>query len=1169
MSKQDPVPTAHAELAPSAPVPSAQSLPFEPTVEATAIQTPVGGPSVPPSSGLVLNDRYVIECELGRGGMSRVFIARDIKLDRRVAIKFLAPGTHADDELRRFEQEARAAGSLNHPNVLTVHDVGTHEGNPYIVSELLEGGTLREELEGARFTVEESIDYAAQMADGLAAAHEKGIVHRDLKPENLFITREGRLKILDFGIAKLVATERSSPEQKSPEQTQAGAILGTMGYMSPEQMHGEHADHRSDIFSAGVIVYEMLSGKRAFKASSSVETAYAILNENPPELSEHVPDDLQSVVWRCLEKKPEERFQSARELGLQLRKISSSVSNGSETRASSEAQKGMLQTASPSVRRWPPRLRSGQVFAATVAVVLLIVFLSTLSVGRWRERLLGIARRADVPAAANQARRSVAVLGFKNLSGRPEEAWLSTALSEMLSTELAAGEKLETIPGESVAHMRAELALPDADALAKETLLRIRKNVLADLVVLGSYVHLGKEAGGQMRLDVRLQDAEEGMTIAVFSETGTEKDLFGLVSRAGAKMRKKLGVGEVSTSEAGVVRASLPSNVEAARLYSEGLAKLRVYDALGARGLLEKAVLIEPNHALSHSALSEAWSKLGYDAKESEEAKKAFELAENFSREDRLAVEGRYRLTTHEWGKAVDAFKTLWDFFPDNVEYGVCLARAQILASKGKEALATVEALSKLPPPKGEDPRIDIVEAEASQSILDFDRAQQAAARAAARSEVREARLLLAGARHLQGAAFSRQGKLKQARAAYEEAQPMYAAAGDRLTVAKVSNNIGLLLSYQGDLVGAKAMYEQALAVFREVGNQSAVALALSNLGLVLTKQGNLDGAMRMYEQALPLHQELGHRKSVAEAQLEIGLMLSTQGNLAGAKRSFRESETVAREIKHPWFISYALQGLAGVLAEEGDFARAKESLHRAIAIYRERIEAQRGNNNPKTNEISLATALDSLGSVLRDEGDLGGARKSAEEALAIRKQLEKQLREKRLAESEVSLASLDIEEGRPSAAEALARKAVERYQTAQAPEREVLARVALAKSFLAEGEPRKAEEAIARAVEIAGKSQSPSLRFQVDITFARVRASMHNVAEAKKTLNATLAEAKRLGFFRQQLEARFALGETEMKSSQSAAGCLRLAALEKDATAHGFGLIARKAAAASRLPKP
>src|SRR5262245_14508909 len=203
MSKQDSLSTARAQDVPSVPVSSAQSLPFEPTVEPTATPpSPAGGLPVSPVSGLVLNERYVIECELGRGGMSRVFAARDIKLDRRVAIKFLAPGTHDDDELRRFEQEARAAGSLNHPNVLIVHDIGTHEGNPYIVSELLEGGTLREHLDGAPLVLEKAIDYAAQLADGLAAAHQRGIVHRDLKPENLFITRDGRLRSEERRVGK-------------------------------------------------------------------------------------------------------------------------------------------------------------------------------------------------------------------------------------------------------------------------------------------------------------------------------------------------------------------------------------------------------------------------------------------------------------------------------------------------------------------------------------------------------------------------------------------------------------------------------------------------------------------------------------------------------------------------------------------------------------------------------------------------------------------------------------------------------------------------------------------------------------------------------------------------------------------------------------------------------
>src|SRR5215471_11981881 len=905
--------SAHPPLVPSTPSSESGSLPVNPMAEATAIRQPlVGGPPASVSSGLVLNDRYVLESEVGRGGMSCIFAARDIKLDRRVAIKFLAPGTHDDDELRRFEQEARAAGSLNHPNVLVVHDIGTHEGNPYIVSELLEGGTLREHLDGAPLVLERAIDYAAQLADGLAAAHERGIVHRDLKPENLFITRDGRLKILDFGIAKLMAHERSKPELKSPAQTQTGVVLGTMGYMSPEQVRGEHAEPRSDIFSAGAILYEMLSRKRAFEASSVVETAYAILNENPPELPEQVPDDLREVVWRCLEKKPEERFQSSGELGFDLRKLSTPV-------------------ITPRARRW-----LGWPFATTAIVVLLIAFISVLSVGRWRERLLGSARRTDVPAAASKSRRSVAVLGFKNLSGHHEEAWFSSALSEMLTTELAAGEKLRTIPGESISQMKAELALPDADALAKDTLFRLRKNLLSDLVVLGSYVHLGKEAGGQMRLDVRLQDAVAGETIAVFSEAGTEKNLFDLVSRAGANVRKKLGVGDVSPSEAAVVRASLPADVEAERLYSEGLEKLRVFDAIGARDLLEKAVLLEPTHAPSHSALSEAWSALGYDAKARDEAKKAFDLSATLSREDRLRIEGRYRLTTYEWSKAIDVYQTLLDFFLDNVDYGIRLARAQISAGKGKEALATVEALSKLPPPKGQDPRIDVVEAEASESISDFKREQEAAARAVAKSELREAKLLVAAARLKQGNAFHGLREPAKARTAYEEAQQIYAAAGNRADAAKVSSNIGSLLQEHGDLVGAKARYEEALAVFREVGNPFAATAVLNNIGSVLALQDDLEGAKRAHEQALALSEELGHKKGMAEAQGLLGIVLVAEGSKAGAKRRFQESMTNAREIGDRVLLSRALRGLGRLLREDGDLAAAKESFQQELAIRRE-----------------------------------------------------------------------------------------------------------------------------------------------------------------------------------------------------------------------------------------
>ena len=293
---------------------------MEATIEPTTPRpaTPGTAASLPST----LNERYALENELSRGGMGRVFIALDLKLDRRVAIKFLVAGVHTDDELRRFEQEARAAGSLNHPNVLTVHDIGMHQGEPFIVSELLEGDTLREHLEGTPLPLSKAIDYALQLADGLAAAHERGIVHRDLKPENLFITHDGRLKILDFGIAKLLAPEGKSPDPKPSSKTQTGAILGTMGYMSPEQVRGQPADRRSDIFSLGAILYEMLAGKRAFHANSPMETAFAIVNDDPPELPEQVPDPLQEVVWRSLEKKPEERFQSVSDIGFALEALS-------------------------------------------------------------------------------------------------------------------------------------------------------------------------------------------------------------------------------------------------------------------------------------------------------------------------------------------------------------------------------------------------------------------------------------------------------------------------------------------------------------------------------------------------------------------------------------------------------------------------------------------------------------------------------------------------------------------------------------------------------------------------------------------------------------------------------------------------------------------------------
>jgi eukaryotic-like serine/threonine-protein kinase len=277
-------------------------------------------------------DGYEILGPLGAGGMGEVYRARDSALKRDVAIKVLPSFVSLDsDRLQRFEQEAQAAAALNHPNILAVHRFGVFEGAPYLVSELLAGSTLRQLMQQSLIPVRKSIDYGVQIAHGLAAAHEKGIVHRDLKPENLFVTKDGRVKILDFGLAKLMhQPELGETASTMRQETDSGTVMGTVGYMSPEQVRGKTVDHRTDIFAFGAILYEMLSGKRAFQRPTSAETMTAILNDEPPGISQvaqTTPPGLQRLVHRCMEKNAEQRFQSASDLAFALDALSDSGSS--------------------------------------------------------------------------------------------------------------------------------------------------------------------------------------------------------------------------------------------------------------------------------------------------------------------------------------------------------------------------------------------------------------------------------------------------------------------------------------------------------------------------------------------------------------------------------------------------------------------------------------------------------------------------------------------------------------------------------------------------------------------------------------------------------------------------------------------------------------------------
>lgn len=379
---------------------------------------------------------YEILAPIGAGGMGEVYRARDTRLGREVAVKVLPAHRAQDpDALARLEREAQAVAALSHPNILAIHDLGTDQGVFFVVTELLEGETLRNRLSSSPLPWRKAVEIAAAVADGLAGAHLKGIVHRDLKPDNLFVTRDGRVKILDFGLARLapvIFQQDLTSAPTTPPQTEPGILMGTVGYMSPEQARGIPADTRSDVFSLGCVLYEMLTGRRAFSRPTAPETLTAILNEDPPDVSEsgrQVPAGLSRLLRRCLEKNPEERLQSARDLAFDLR----SILSDSELERTSSGPGAVVPAEAPAatpVRAVVPRARRAFAYGGLAGLVLLAIAAAFI-VRRVQEtrRFRAIAAGLEEAAAAGrldevsvQLQEKGLDLGDERLSGLAQRA---------------------------------------------------------------------------------------------------------------------------------------------------------------------------------------------------------------------------------------------------------------------------------------------------------------------------------------------------------------------------------------------------------------------------------------------------------------------------------------------------------------------------------------------------------------------------------------------------------------------------------------------------------------------------------------------------------------------------------------------------------------------------
>jgi tetratricopeptide (TPR) repeat protein len=1118
--------------------------------EATEFLEPAAAPDHPSfHAGDLVSGRYRIVRLLGTGGMGEVYEAEDRELRETVALKIIRPGIASNPRiLARFRREIQLARRVTHPNVCRIYDVSYHQTDAatgsaerkmsFVSMELLHGPTLAAHLRTkGRMTPAEALPIVRQVASGLDAAHAASIVHRDFKSANVMLAAGSassadasapRAVITDFGLAHDTG---SGSADRDARLTDTGMVVGTPDYMAPEQLEEGPLTPATDVYALGIVMFEMVTGRLPFDGNTPMAIAMSRLRNPAPSPRRLVPDldeRWEAVILRCLERDPAQRYQRAGEVA------------------------AALEAGAPLPRR--PRAaqapRSRRTAAALIAASAIAIALPFVLKQRSAAPAVG-ARTAAVPAApqpvAFKPRRTVAVLGFRNLSARGDQAWLSEAVSELLSSEVSAAETFRLIPRDDVARLEADFGLHGGD-VARAALPRIRERLGTDVLVSGTYLAAGNKDGEALRLDVRLQDATSGEVVGTISETGTQADLLGLVSRVGSRLRDGLGAAPLSAEAKAALRASYPANADAARLYAEGLIGLRRYDSLAASTLFEQAIAKEPDYPMSHAALAEAYWNLGFEARAAAEADRALSLASQLGREERLTIEARAAVFHKQWDKAIEIYGSLLTFYPDDLPYGLRLAAAQNAAGKATDALATLQKLRALPPPLRNDPGIDLIAADGYQSLHDPKHELEVARRAETAGAALDMRIVVARAKANQSYALRDLGDLNASVALLREAAQLYDAAGDRAGTARCYSNLALSLWNRGDLKEAEALLQKALAIHRQVGSRSFESRTLNNVGMIRFTKGDVDGAEQAFVQALAVERESNFVTMLGPTLSNLGGVHQVRGDLAGAQKLYAEAIEMARRTDDRTGEMTAVVNSAETLRLSGHLADSKTQYDRAAAIARA--------VNSRANESYVTAGLGELALI---RGDLAEARRLHETALAMRQKDNEHVTG---AESAMMLANLSLEEQKgPDKAEVPLRAAIAVFAKEGAAEDEAAAHETLARALLVRGDVAGAKQEIAAARTLAKSSRTVTLLAAISATEARVLlGERHADAAASKAIESA-AIARRGQFVAGELDALLVAADADDLRGRTAEARATRQRVRQRADAGGLLLYSRKAA--------
>ena len=741
-------------------------------------------------------------------------------------------------------------------------------------------------------------------------------------------------------------------------------------------------------------------------------------------------------------------------------------------------------------------------------------------------------------------RRSVAVIGLRNLSGSPNDNWLSTGLAEMISAELSTSERLRVISGEEVA--RAGLSEAPVNTPSHESLLRYANQLGADIIVYGSYTlaHNNKDkSSSPMRLDLRVEDISSDAPSITLVKTGRSTDLFSLVSASGSDLRRHFGFGEMSLSAATAVRRTLPSDPMAAQLYAEGLSHLRNFDPLGGRDLLLKAARIEPGHAGTHLALAEAWRAMGYLPQARAEASRAVELGADLPREELLTMQGELAVLSSDWPRAIDIYHSLLVLYPDDTAIGLRLVAAQSGATRYPDAIATLKSLRRPGLPRADEAKVDLSEATNQSGIGDFRQSIVDADRAIVIAAELDNQLLRAQALGAKAFSLERLGDSENSLAASMEAQNLYRAAKDKRGLAISLTVSGDVLYDKGRSADARRNFLEAHDLFREIGHRGNVGISAERVGNTYYQEGSLAESRKYYQQALDAYREVHSDANVGSAIGNIANVQDTEGDISGALRSNGECLALAEKSGDKRQMASTLANMGVLEMERGNLGQASADFSRAADLDRQMNYAR-----------GLSHALVGQGDVLVERNDIPGALRQYDlAAKAIEGMDEPEVRiptligqgSAHLLSGNADLAAQNLRQG--------ADMAVKNKEHGLA----TVCLMWLSRALLVQGHIAEALDAANHAIAESQLQFGPQVRSLATLALARVMVAQGRIAQAQEQIRAALAIAQRHGYQPLEMDLRILLAGTIPEARERRS---ELNALAKTGVAHGWGRIASDA---------